>query len=121
VTARVESVLRGANGLAGTPEQPLARIVAEDVEMDLSARTMLVAGKPVVLTAREYDLLAFLVQHPNEVFSRNELLEHVWGYRLGETATVTVHIRRLRAKLEADPACPAHLQTVWGVGYRFQP
>ena len=61
------------------------------------------------------------MKHPDQVFSREELLERVWGYRFGDTATVTVHVRRLRAKLEADPSKPAHLQTVWGVGYRFTP
>jgi DNA-binding response OmpR family regulator len=72
------------------------------------------------LTAREFDLLSFLARNPNEVFRREELLERVWGQTVGETATVTVHIRRLRTKIEADPAHPAHLETVWGVGYRFR-
>jgi DNA-binding response OmpR family regulator len=113
VTARAASVLRRVTRALGT-------VVAGRIEVDLGARTVTVAGKAVTLTAREFDLLAFLVQHPNQVFSREDLLEHIWGTRHGDTATVTVHVRRLRVKLESDPASPEHLQTVWGVGYRLQ-
>ena len=80
------------------------------------------AGKPVTLTAREFDLLWFLASNPRRVFSRSHLMDRVWGHAPAlDTGTVTVHIRRLREKLEADPAHPTHLQTVWGVGYRFDP
>ena len=79
------------------------------------------AGGEIGLTPREFDLLAFLVRRPNQVVSRSDLLERVWGYSFGDAATVTVHIRRLRAKLEQDPTRPKHIQTVWGVGYRFAP
>jgi DNA-binding response OmpR family regulator len=75
----------------------------------------------VSLTAREFDLLAFLVTHPHRVFRREELLERVWGYTFGDTSTVTVHVRRLREKVEADPSHPQRIRTVWGVGYRFEP
>jgi DNA-binding response OmpR family regulator len=119
VTARVGSVLRRANGTSGDEDEP-PRIVAGSLEIDLRARTVTAAGEPVRLTAREFDLLAHLARHPDRVFDRIELLEQVWGYRFGDTATVTVHVRRLRAKIEADPAHPAHLETVWGVGYRFR-
>jgi DNA-binding response OmpR family regulator len=74
----------------------------------------------VTLTAREFDLLSFLAQNPDRVFRRADLLEHVWGYTVGDTATVTVHIRRLRGKIEADPSQPVHIETVWGIGYRFR-
>ena len=117
VTARVDSVLRRAPGT----EQELGTLDAAGLEVDLAARTVRASGELVSLTAREFDLLAFLMKHPDQVFSREELLERVWGYRFGDTATVTVHVRRLRAELEADPSKPAHLQTVWGVGYRFTP
>jgi DNA-binding response OmpR family regulator len=117
LAARVGSVLRRARR-ADTPS--VEKAVAGAIEVDLAARTVAVSGVPVTLTAREFDLLAFLIEHPNHAFSREELLERVWGYRIGDTATVTVHIRRLRTKLEADPADPAHLLTVWGVGYRFR-
>ncbi len=83
---------------------------------------MLVGGVEAQLTGREFDLLLFFVMHPGQVFSRNQLMDAVWQYSFyTDTSTVTVHIRRLRAKIEADPAEPRHLQTVWGIGYRFQP
>ena len=69
---------------------------------------------------RVFDLLAFLMAPPNRVFRREELLEYVWGYTFGDTSTVTVHVRRVREKIEADPSQPIHIKTVWGVGYRFE-
>lgn len=79
-------------------------------------------GTPVDLTTKEYDLLHFLATHPRQVFTREQLLLHVWNYEsYGEDSTVTVHIRRLREKVEADPAKPRHLRTVWGIGYKFEP
>ena len=79
-------------------------------------------GEPVALTAREFDLLLFLARHPNQAFTRDQLMEHVWQYAFyTDTSTVTVHIRRLRAKLEADPETPRWIETVWSVGYRFAP
>ena len=69
---------------------------------------------------REFDLLAFLVSHPGRAFTRAELLEHVWGWSVGDLSTITVYVRRLRDKVEREPACPAQLQTVWGVGYRWE-
>ena len=82
-------------------------------------RRLVVAGEEVALTAREFDLLAFLARHPRRTFTREELLERVWGYTSGDTATVTVHVRRLREKVERDPASPELIVTVWGVGYRW--
>ena len=79
-------------------------------------------GAPVTLTAKEFDLLSFLAAHPRQVFSRDQLMDRVWDYAATvDTGTVTVHIRRLREKIEPDPAHPRHLQTVWGVGYRLDP
>jgi DNA-binding response OmpR family regulator len=117
VTARVTSVLRRTNGAA---KREVGLIVAGELELDLGARTATVAGEPIQLTVREFDLLAFLARQPGQVFRRRELLEEVWGYSVGDTATVTVHVRRLRAKLEHDPARPRQIETVWGIGYRFQ-
>ena len=78
------------------------------------------AGREIQLTAKEFDLIWFLASHPRRVFSRDQLMRSVWGYtRAIDTGTVTVHIRRLRQKLEGDPSSPRHLQTVWGVGYRL--
>ena len=79
-------------------------------------------GEPVALTQREFDLLLFLARHPGRAFTREELMDHVWQYAFyTDTSTVTVHIRRLRTKLEADPEAPRWIETVWGVGYRFAP
>ncbi len=79
-------------------------------------------GEPLRLTAKEFDLLWFLASHPKHVFSRDQLMDRVWGYAAAlDTGTVTVHIRRLREKIEQEPAQPRFLQTVWGVGYRFCP
>jgi DNA-binding response OmpR family regulator len=78
------------------------------------------AGERLALTVREFDLLRFLVGHPHEAFSRDELLQRVWGWSFGDHSTVTVHVRRLREKIERDPARPVRLTTVWGVGYRWE-
>ena len=79
-------------------------------------------GVEVRLTAKEFDLLWFLASHPRRVFGRDQLMSRVWGYEAAlDTGTVTVHVRRLREKIEADPSDPQHLQTVWGVGYRIVP
>ena len=83
---------------------------------------MLLDGNPVELTQREFDLLLFLARHRGQAFTRNQLMDYVWQYSFYiDTSTVTVHIRRLRAKLEPDPSQPRFIQTVWGVGYRFAP
>jgi DNA-binding response OmpR family regulator len=119
VTARVGSVLRRSARPRDVPDDHPAPIRAGDLELDVAARSVRVAGVSVTLTAREFDLLFFLMRNPDRVFGRAELLERVWGYNV-ETATVSVHVRRLRAKIEKDPAHPAHIETVWGVGYRFR-
>jgi DNA-binding response OmpR family regulator len=119
LVARVDAVLRRAAPAAAEREQPL---VFDDLEIDPSGRRVLARGEEVQLTMREYDLLLHLARHPGQVFSRDQLMDAVWQYAFyTDTSTVTVHMRRLRAKLEADPSEPRWLQTVWGVGYRFQP
>ncbi len=123
LTARIRSVLR-RSAPADTADRTSGgggRISAGDVRIDLAAREVSLRGRPIELTLREFDLLAFLASHPDRVFTRQELLESVWGYSFGDTSTVTVHVRRLREKIEADPSRPALVQTVWGVGYRFRP
>ncbi len=93
-----------------------------DVELDADAREVRKAGTPLKLTLKEFDLLWFLASHPRRVFSRDQLMESVWGYTTPlDTGTVTVHVRRLREKVEDDPSRPEHLETVWGAGYRFTP
>jgi two-component system response regulator ResD len=118
LVARVDAVLRRAHGDAGVA----APLCFADLEIDASARSVAVAGREVELTQREFDLLHFLATHPGQVFSRDQLMDRVWRFPLyADTTTVTVHIRRLRAKIEPIPASPRWIQTVWGVGYRFRP
>jgi DNA-binding response OmpR family regulator len=116
LAARVRTVLRRA----APPVLAEARLSFGDLEIDAATREVTRAGQPVRLTAREFDLLWFFASHPRRVFSRSQLMERVWGYEAAlDTGTVTVHVRRLREKIEDDPARPRRLETVWGVGYRF--
>jgi DNA-binding response OmpR family regulator len=116
LAARVRTVLRRA-----TPaERPVEQLTFDGLEIQAATREVRKRGTPLQLTAREFDLLWFLASHPRRVFSRDQLMDRVWGYEAAlDTGTVTVHVRRLREKLEDDPSRPAYLQTVWGVGYRF--
>ena len=119
LTLRVKAVLRRASGpLAAVGETPRL-LTAGRVEVDVAAREVRVDGATVALTARELELLAFLMRNAGHAFRREDLLQQVWGYSIGDTSTVTVHVRRLREKIERDPGHPRHLVTVWGVGYRF--
>jgi len=119
VVARVRTVLRRAS----VPVEPETSLVAGDLSMNATTREVRVRGEEVLLTAREFELLEFLARHPRHVFSREQVLDRVWGFTpaSGDTATVTVHVRRLREKIELDPSAPRMLQTVHGVGYRFVP
>ncbi|MCP2338041.1 response regulator transcription factor [Actinomadura rupiterrae] len=117
---RVRSVLRRARG-AVVPTAQGTPLRDGDLELDPHAHTATLAGAPLTLTAREFDLLAFLLRNPGRAFTREQLLERVWGWSFGDSATVTVHVRRLREKLEPDPAAPRRLVTVWGIGYRYDP
>ena len=118
LVARVDAVLRRIDS-SPEPEEPIA---FEGLEIDPVARRVIARGEEVQLTMREYELLLHFVRHPGQVFSRDQLMDAVWQYSFyTDTSTVTVHIRRLRSKIEDDPSNPRWLQTVWGVGYRFQP
>ncbi len=118
LAARVRTVLRRARAA----ETPSERLSFGDVELDAATRDVQKAGAEVRLTAKEFDLLWFLASHPRRVFGRDQLMSRVWGYEAAlDTGTVTVHVRRLREKIEDDPSEPRHLQTVWGVGYRLAP
>jgi DNA-binding response OmpR family regulator len=114
LVARVRSVLRRAG-----PRRLGEPIATGSIVLDPRSRSVTVDGHAVDLTTREFDLLAFLMQHPGQVFDRAELLEQVWGDTFGSTPTVTVHVQRLRRKIERDPEHPEHVTTVWGSGYRF--
>jgi DNA-binding response OmpR family regulator len=118
LAARVRTVLRRSS----TPSARDERLAFDELEIDASTREVTRAGKVVRLTAKEFDLLWFLASHPRRVFSRDQLMDRVWGYEAAlDTGTVTVHVRRLREKIEPDASRPRYLETVWGVGYRFAP
>ncbi|HSC91664.1 MAG TPA: response regulator transcription factor [Gaiellaceae bacterium] len=117
LAARVRTVLRRV-----APRPSDGRVSFGDIEVEGASREVRRAGAPVRLTAKEFDLLWFLASHPRRVFSRDQLMARVWGYEAAlDTGTVTVHVRRLREKIEAEPSHPRHLETVWGVGYRLVP
>jgi two-component system response regulator ResD len=119
LVARVGAVLRRASET--TPGGVKEKVLAfDELQIDPNSREVTVRGTLVTLTAREFDLLHYLALRPRQVFTRDQLMDVVWGYTFAaETSTVTVHVRRLREKIETDPARPRYLQTVWGVGYRF--
>jgi DNA-binding response OmpR family regulator len=118
--ARVRSVLRRTGGLLSATDGS-GVLQAGSLEMDLRSREVRVEGRQVALTVLEFELLAFLMLHPRQAFRREQVLARVWGYTFGDTSTVTVHVRRIREKVESDPSNPRHIKTVWGVGYRFEP
>ncbi|MFL5911390.1 MAG: response regulator transcription factor [Gaiellaceae bacterium] len=118
LAVRVQTVLRRARPPATTAE----RLSFDGLSIDPGSREVELDGAPLRLTAKEFDLLFFLASNPRRVFSRDQLMGRVWGYEAAvDTGTVTVHVRRLRSKIERDPSAPLHLETVWGVGYRFVP
>ncbi|MFE4600272.1 response regulator transcription factor [Kitasatospora indigofera] len=117
---RVQSVLRRSAAAGAAAARP-GRLTAGDLTLDPAGRRAFRAGRELALTLREFDLLAFLLRHPGAAFGREELMQRVWGWEFGDLSTVTVHVRRLREKVEDDPAAPALITTVWGVGYRFDP
>jgi DNA-binding response OmpR family regulator len=118
LVARVDAVLRRVE-VSATPEDPLE---FDGLRIEPASRRVLVDGEEAVLTHREFDLLLFLARHPGQVFTRNQLMDRVWKFSFyTDTSTVTVHIRRLRTKIEPDPDRPRFVETVWGVGYRFRP
>lgn len=116
---RVQSVLRRSTAGATGGQFAARRLVSGDLEVDLAARSVRRGDTELSLTAREFDLLVHLMSHPHQAFTRERLMHEVWGWEYGDTSTVTVHVRRLREKVEPDPAKPQRLITVWGVGYRW--
>jgi len=116
---RVQSVLRRSGMIATAGQGVPRRLVDGDLVVDVAGRSAAFAQVPVMLTSREFDLLVHLMTHPGQAFTREKLMHDVWGWEFGDTSTVTVHVRRLREKVEADPASPRRLVTVWGVGYRW--
>jgi len=119
LAVRVRNLLRR---VASPPADGGRALEFGDVEINPATREVRKGGDALKLTLKEFDLLTFLASHPRRVFSRDQLMDRVWGYRSTlDTGTVTVHIRRVREKIEDDPAQPRHLETIWGLGYRFTP
>jgi len=118
IASRVRTVLRRVEPRV----VPAARLSFDGLTIDAGTHDVVCDGRPVSLTAREFELLHFLARHPRQVFSRELLMDRIWGYHAAvDTGTISVHVRRIRMKIESDPAEPRFLQTVWGVGYRFVP
>ena len=118
LSARVRTVLRRSPALGRVP----AQLGFGEIQLDRGNRQATRAGSELRLTTKEFDLLWFLASNPNHVFTRDQLMSRIWGYAAAvDTGTLTVHIRRLREKIERDPSQPTHLQTVWGSGYRLRP
>ncbi len=117
---RVQSVLRRATSTPEATGEPSV-LVDGTLRLDSVGHQAFLGGDELSLTTREFDLLAFLLAHPRRAFSRDELMREVWGWEYGDQTTVTVHVRRLREKIEADAGHPTRLVTVWGVGYRWDP
>jgi two-component system response regulator ResD len=118
LVSRVRAVLRRA----GEPAEPEGQVLTfNELEIDPTSHSVTLHGQPVALTAKEFELLWFFARHPRQVFTRTQLLDNIWGQEFyGDPSTVTVHIRRLREKIEADASQPHRLLTVWGVGYKFE-
>lgn len=120
LVARVKAVLRRSAGAASDADEKPIEFAG--LSIDPLSHDVRVRGSAVVLTAKEFDLLLFMAHHPRQVFTRTQLLDQIWGYEFyGDESTVTVHIRRLREKIEVNPSEPSYIQTVWGVGYKFEP
>ena len=120
LVSRVRAVLRRTRSHEINSHEPSLNFPGLDI--DPQTRLVSARGKEISLTAKEFDLLWFLARHPRQVFTRDQLLERIWGISdFIDPSTVTVHIRRLREKIEVDPSNPSHLLTVWGIGYKFEP
>jgi DNA-binding response OmpR family regulator len=120
LVARVKALFRRVEAMAPAPERQQETIDRRGLHIDREKREVTVDGREIKLTAKEFDLLFHFAAHPGRVFTRGQLLDHVWQYgHDGYEHTVNSHINRLRAKIEADPSSPCYIETVWGVGYRF--
>jgi DNA-binding response OmpR family regulator len=120
LVSRVRAVLRRTQGTP--PESKEQSLAFADLVIDPQTRLVSVHGKEILLTAKEFEMIWLLARHPRQVFTRRQLLENIWGLSdYIDPGTVSVHVRRLREKIEADPSNPAHIITMWGVGYKFEP
>jgi DNA-binding response OmpR family regulator len=122
LVSRVRAVLRRSHAQSSPPTPGERTLEFPGIRIDFATRLVEVAGREISLTAKEFDLLWFLAGHPRQVFNRDQLLDHVWGETdYLDPSTVTVHVRRLREKIETDAGNPRYIHTVWGVGYKFEP
>ena len=120
LVARVKAHLSRFERLVGSVERKTEEIRIRGIVIDKGSSKVFINGKEVMLTSKEYDLLLLFVTHPNQVFSKEQIFERIWGMdSFGDMATVTVHVSKLREKIELDPSNPQYIQTIWGVGYRF--
>lgn len=121
LVARVKGHLARYEQLIGKQVTRKNKIIVGNIHIDVDNRQVTIHNKQIALTSKEFDLLLFLVHNPNHVFSKNELFEKIWGIdAIGDVSTVTVHIRKLREKIETDSSNPQHIETIWGAGYRFK-
>lgn len=121
LVARVKAHLARFRRLTGKTVSREGTLRIRGLEIDPDARTLMVEGKPIELTSKEFDILLFLARNPNKVFSKDQLFDRIWGLEaFGDTTTVTVHIGKIREKTESDPKNPQYIETVWGAGYRFR-
>ncbi|SFB12003.1 MULTISPECIES: response regulator transcription factor [unclassified Bacillus (in: firmicutes)] len=121
LVARVKAHLSRFDRLAGKQTRKVDELYIRGLYIDRTSRRVFINNKEVILTAKEFELLAFLASNPNQVFSKDHLFEKLWGLdSLGDITTVTVHIRKIREKVESDPSNPQYIETVWGAGYRFK-
>ena len=119
--ARIKAIMRRVSNAGSNPEDEYQVLKSGDIRLEVESRRVFVVDTEVNLTAKEFDLLELFLNHPNKVYSRENLLNVVWGYDYpGDVRTVDVHVRRLREKVEPDPGEPAYIHTKWGVGYYFQ-
>ncbi|SET37238.1 DNA-binding response regulator, OmpR family, contains REC and winged-helix (wHTH) domain [Natronincola peptidivorans] len=121
LVARVKAHISRYERLTGNKQENSDEIEVKGLMIDKSSRRVFINGKEVILTTKEFDLLVFLASNPNRVFKKEELFEKLWGLdSQGDISTVTVHIRKIREKIETDPSHPQYIETIWGVGYRFE-
>lgn len=120
LVARVKAHLSRYDRLLGSNENKHDDIKIRGLHIDKISRRVFINENEIILTTKEFDVLTFLALNPNRVFSKEELFERIWGDSFGDIATVTVHIRKIREKIETDPSNPQYIETIWGVGYRFK-
>ncbi len=117
--AKIQSQFRRVNVLSGTPHSDLLTI--RDLEIDIKARTVTVKGEIVPFSVKEFEILHYLMLNKNQALSREKIFDEIWGYNeFGDINTVTVHVRKIREKIEIDPSNPEYIETVWGIGYKFK-